>query len=463
MPRTHLENDSSWFKQLFELSPDPTWIIEENQFVECNDAAVRALGYSSREELLNVHPSRLSPPRQPDGQESFAKAERMMELAKNEGLHRFEWIHTKAEGSEFVAEVTLSSITAGERSIIYCVWRDITERKRMEQQIRTLAFHDQLTNLPNRRLLDDRLRQAVAAGKRSGCFGALMILDLDNFKPLNDTHGHAAGDQLLIEVAQRLKGCVRETDTVARFGGDEFVVLLSELGTDERQAIEHAEIVSEKIRASLAQPHRLTVKRRGRPRTAIEHKCTTSVGVALFRNHGALQEDIIKRADAAMYEAKEAGRDTVRFAPPLPELREEEGHSRADFVRLTWRPAYNCGIALIDEQHGALFADANALLGAILAEVPKEEMARLIDTLIRDIEQHFRDEEAILASAGFPAAADHAATHHQLVASAKALADHFHDGILTPGEIFQFLAHELIARHLLGADRLYFPHLGTRA
>jgi len=463
MPYRSLATDNNWFKQLFELSPDPSWIIEGNHFVECNDAAVRTLGYASREELLNVHPSRLSPPRQPDGQESFAKAEKMMDLAKARGLHRFEWIHTKAGGAEFVAEVTLSCIMAGQRQLIYCVWRDITERKQLEEQIRTLAFHDQLTNLPNRRLLNDRLGQALAAGKRSGHFGALMLLDLDNFKPLNDTHGHFAGDRLLVEVAHRLKGCVREMDTVARFGGDEFVVMLGDLSTDRLESIGMAETVAEKIRLSLSQPYHLAIKRRGKTHTAIEHHCSASIGVALFRDHAVFQEDILKRADAAMYDAKEAGRNAIRFAPSLPEWDNEREQALTDFVHLTWRPAYRCGNGLIDDQHRDLFANANALLGAILAGAPAEEMTTLIDAVIRDIEQHFADEESILESAGFPAAAEHAATHRQLVASAKALADHFHAGNLTPGEIFQFLAHELIARHLLGADRLYYPYLDKHA
>lgn len=463
MSRPSLANDHTWFKQLFELSPDPTWIIEGNQFVECNDAAIRTLGYANREELMNVHPSRLSPPRQPDGQESFAKAEKMMALAKVKGQHRFEWIHTKADGSEFVAEVTLSSITAGERQIIYCVWRDITERKRMEEQIRTLAFHDHLTNLPNRRLLNDRLGQALSAGKRSGYFGALMLIDLDNFKPLNDTHGHAAGDQLLIEVARRLKGCVRESDTVARFGGDEFVVMLGELSTDRDESIGQAEIIAEKIRTSLALPYHLKIKRRGKSPAAVEHHCTASIGVALFRDHAVHQEDILKRADGAMYDAKESGRDAVRFAPAPPEWQEERERLPSDFVHLTWRPAYRCGNALIDEQHRTLFADANTLLGAILAGSRSEETAAIIDKIIADIVRHFDDEETILGSAGFPGVAEHAAAHRQLVTSATALAEHFQAGNLTPGEIFQFVAHELIARHLLGADREYYPHIRKSA
>ncbi|MFA5372392.1 MAG: PAS domain S-box protein, partial [Sideroxydans sp.] len=133
------KSERDWFKRLFELSPDPAWIIDGNRFVECNEAAIRVLGYANREEFLNVHPSRLSPPKQPDGQDSYSKAESMMAIAKDKGLHRFEWIHTKADGTNFVAEVTLSVINPVDGQAIYCVWRDITERKKIEQQLRVAA------------------------------------------------------------------------------------------------------------------------------------------------------------------------------------------------------------------------------------------------------------------------------------------------------------------------------------
>ncbi len=131
-------------KNIFELSPDPTWIIDGNQFIECNDAAISILGYTSREELLKVHPSKLSPPMQPDGEDSYVKAERMMTLARERGLHRFEWVHTKVDGKNFVAEVTLSTIEINHRHVIYCVWRDITERKQAEMDI--LRFKNVLDN-----------------------------------------------------------------------------------------------------------------------------------------------------------------------------------------------------------------------------------------------------------------------------------------------------------------------------
>lgn len=136
-----------WFQSLFERAPDPAWIIENGVFVECNNAAVRVLAYSSREELLNSHPSKLSPPVQPDGEDSFAKAERMMEIARNNGLHRFEWTHTRADGTNLLTEVTLSNIEFAARKAIYCVWRDITNRKLAEEKLQ--QFENQQAHLTN--------------------------------------------------------------------------------------------------------------------------------------------------------------------------------------------------------------------------------------------------------------------------------------------------------------------------
>jgi len=190
---------------------------------------------------------------------------------------------------------------------------DITKRKQMEEQVRQLGFFDQLTNLPNRRLLKDRLVQTLSASDRTGMFGALLVLDLDNFKVLNDTHGHLVGDALLVEAAARLKNCVRLTDTPARFGGDEFVVMLSELSVDENESRQIAGQVAEKIRGILAEPFMLTVEHEGQTDVYVQHHCTTSIGVVLFRGKAAGLEHLIQSADAAMYQAKAGGRNQVRF------------------------------------------------------------------------------------------------------------------------------------------------------
>lgn len=196
---------------------------------------------------------------------------------------------------------------------VVVVSHDITERKRIEETIRNLAFFDSLTQLPNRRMLNDRLGQAMAASQRTGEYGALLFLDLDNFKPLNDEFGHNAGDLLLIEVAHRLTACVRQVDTVSRFGGDEFVIMLSALNEDRDESVKQAGIVAEKIRLALADPYQVTVKPEQGPEHTLTHHCTCSIGVVLFNNHEASQEDVIKWADLAMYHAKEDGRNRIRF------------------------------------------------------------------------------------------------------------------------------------------------------
>ncbi|OHC64973.1 MAG: hypothetical protein A3H93_12300 [Rhodocyclales bacterium RIFCSPLOWO2_02_FULL_63_24] len=184
---------------------------------------------------------------------------------------------------------------------------DITSRKTAEDEIRNLAFYDPLTRLPNRRLLLDRLQQALAASTRSARYGALLFIDLDNFKTLNDTLGHDIGDLLLQQVAQRLSGCVREGDTVARLGGDEFVVMLEDLSNDPEEAATQVETVGEKILLTLNQTYHLA---------RYEYHNTPSIGVTLFADHEGTMDELLKRADLAMYQAKAAGRNTLRFFDP---------------------------------------------------------------------------------------------------------------------------------------------------
>ena len=227
---------------------------------------------------------------------------------------RFQVEHRCKDGRLIWGEVLSKPDRNAQGEIIgyHGITREITERKRLEEQVHQLAFHDPLTHLANRRLMLDHLEQAMSASKRSQRHGALLFLDLDNFKPLNDTHGHGVGDLLLIEVAERLKACVREADTVARFGGDEFVVLLCELSTQPGEAAEQAVAIAEKVRTRLAEPY---VLQSAPSAPAIRHECTASIGVAVFRGRDESQNAVIDRADAAMYRAKEEGRNRIQCAP----------------------------------------------------------------------------------------------------------------------------------------------------
>jgi len=227
---------------------------------------------------------------------------------------RFEAPHRCKDGQVIWGEVISRPELDAQGEVVghHGITREITKRKLLEEQVQQLAFNDPLTHLANRRLLDDRLSQALAACKRSGNFGALLFLDLDNFKPLNDEHGHAVGDLLLVEVASRLSACVRQVDTVSRFGGDEFVVLLAELSPELEPSASQARALAEKVRHKLAEPYVLTVLQEGLPAQVVTHHCSASIGLAVFNGQCAAQQ-ILKTADAAMYQAKEAGRNAVRF------------------------------------------------------------------------------------------------------------------------------------------------------
>ena len=185
--------------------------------------------------------------------------------------------------------------------------QDLSERKAAEEAINQLAYYDPLTRLPNRRLLMDRLQQALATSARHGSTGALLLLDLDNFKTLNETRGHDSGDNLLLQVAHRLRGCVHEDDTVARQGGDEFVVVLEDLGDDAQEAAARSEDVGQRILATLREPYVLN---------GATHHSSLSMGVTLFSGMRETVDELLKRADLALYQAKDAGRDTLRFYDP---------------------------------------------------------------------------------------------------------------------------------------------------
>ncbi|HET7776114.1 MAG TPA: EAL domain-containing protein, partial [Azospira sp.] len=219
-------------------------------------------------------------------------------------------IWNRRKNGEIYAEwVTISAVrdTDGRTTNYVAAFTDITEHKRSEERIHNLAFFDPLTGLPNRRLLLDRMRQAMVASQRSRQFGALAFLDLDHFKVLNDTKGHDIGDELLKQAATRLSACVREGDTVARLGGDEFIVLLQDLGSEAREAAGIAESVAEKLRQAMSAPYDLS---------GYHYLLSSSIGVTLFLDKEPGVDVLLKQADLALYEAKAAGRNTIRFFDP---------------------------------------------------------------------------------------------------------------------------------------------------
>jgi len=303
-----LENESK-FKLLFQTSPDPTWIIDENNiFILCNDAAASMLAYDNAEALQSTHPSKLSPEYQPDGQNSMNKATEMMACARRKGIHRFEWVHKRNDGSCFPVEVTLSSISINRKDCLYCEWRDISERKMIESTLQKLnrelefsSLHDGLTDIANRRMFDTRLHMEWGRCLREQLPVALIMVDIDYFKQYNDTYGHLAGDECLKRVAKGLSEVAkRNVDLCARYGGEEFALLLP--NTNLMQAVMLAEQCLKNI-------YGLNIQHKN---STICDVVTISAGVASIVPDQETQASfLIQAADEALYRAKDQGRNRL--------------------------------------------------------------------------------------------------------------------------------------------------------
>lgn len=250
----------------------------------------------------------------------------LLEVLKREKHWEGEVRILRKEGELFQAWLLMNAILddSGNASNYVLIFSDISKQKEAETQIHQLAYFDALTGLPNRRLLTERLRQAMAVAARTKNHGAILFLDLDDFKTLNDTKGHLVGDLLLIEVAKRLTACVREVDIVSRQGGDEFVIVLQHLSKSVTEAARQAEWVAEKIRHSLSEKYILD---------RYEARSTPSIGIILFQRKGQSVDVLLKHADTAMYQAKRAGRNTIQFFDPTMQARLEARQKMTEDLR----------------------------------------------------------------------------------------------------------------------------------
>jgi diguanylate cyclase (GGDEF)-like protein/PAS domain S-box-containing protein len=292
-----LHNSENKYRVLFEDSADANWLMDERGFLACNSAVLRMFGYSDLSEM--PHPSDISPLTQPDGRSSRIAAEEKIAAAFRNGTERFEWLHQRKNGDVFPAEVCLTALTLSGRPRLLATVRDISDRKVAEERVQFLAYYDALTGLPNRTLLLDRLAKALAAARRQDNKLALLYLDLDRFKDINDSLGHSVGDLFLQEVARRLNRWGREKDTVARLGGDEFLIMLTDVKDIADTAIAAERLMDAMAAEFVLQGHTLGV--------------SCSLGISVFPEHGADGVTLIKNADAAMYSAKESGRNNFRF------------------------------------------------------------------------------------------------------------------------------------------------------
>jgi len=290
------------FRRLTELSSDWYWELDEQFRIVRMETGKRS--FHSVLKTSPIGKTRREIAGVPDDDPAWAAHQAVLDA--HQPFHDFETQRVAPDGSVYWHTVSGTPMFDGQGNFRgYCgVGRDVTDRMRAQEAIRQLAFHDVLTGLPNRRLLMDRLQQALVASVRTQQTGALLFLDLDNFKTLNDAFGHDVGDALLEQVALRLKACVRATDTVARLGGDEFVVLLENEGDSVESATLQAGRIGLKILQSLREPYDIGPCR---------HQCSISVGAVVLDDPSLSPHDYLRRADLAMYQAKSAGRNTLCF------------------------------------------------------------------------------------------------------------------------------------------------------
>jgi diguanylate cyclase (GGDEF)-like protein/PAS domain S-box-containing protein len=283
------------YRRLVELSPDGIAIHAEGEFVFMNPAGLRTLGATSPERVLGISPLIIV---HPDYHESFTA--RVHELEGQDD--RAPWIEQKYvrfDGAVIDVEVLSVRFAYEGKPAVQTIFRDITERKQVEQRLEHLALYDALTGLPNRMLFYDRMNQLLALAKRNGFVLGLLFMDLDKFKSINDTHGHEAGDLLLIEVSRRMTTSTRGSDTVARMGGDEFIGICGRI-----TAPLDAAVVANKIIATLSQPFQIK---------GLELTVGVSIGISVYPLDGDDSEMLVNKADAAMYRVKENGKGGYRF------------------------------------------------------------------------------------------------------------------------------------------------------
>ncbi|MDD2879417.1 MAG: EAL domain-containing protein [Rhodoferax sp.] len=312
---TALRESEARYRTLVEWSPEAVAVHSLGMITYVNTACIKLLRADTAADLLGKHIGELLHP--DDRERGLARARQALETG--DSIPMTEERLLRLDGSTVSVEIQSTAIVYDGAPAVYVVAHDLSKRREDEETIHHLAFFDALTGLPNRRLMLDRLQQALASSQRKQLHGALLLLDLDNFKQLNDLQGHNVGDALLLQAARRLQACVRKSDSVGRVGGDEFMVLL-DIGADSAShAAQYAETVAQKILKQLAEPYTLL----GKP-----YASTCSIGAMVFMQGGDGRDSVVKMADAAMYQAKAAGRNMACFYDPAMQA---QAVARAEF------------------------------------------------------------------------------------------------------------------------------------
>ena len=314
------------------------WVLDgSGRFIDVNEGYCRTMGYT-RAEVMKLSIADF------EAVATAGQIEAQIKRIMHKGNERFETRHRSSKGEWIDLEIT---VTAVEGRYLVAFLRDISQRKLAEAKIQQLAFFDPLTGLPNRRRLQDRIEQALLISSSLGSHGAILCLDLDNFKSINDMRGHSVGDKLLVEAAARLRAALRAGDMVACHGGDEFVVIMEALSSDASQAVHQVELAADKFREAIEKPYSVD---------GISLHTSASIGAALFFGAGVVMGELLTRADTAMYEAKRSGRNRcVFFEPVMQEVLRRRNELEMDLRRAIARQEFVMLCQPQVDQRGRLF------------------------------------------------------------------------------------------------------------
>ncbi len=383
----------------------------KGELIEVNDAWCSLFGYS-REEVSSQHLSWQQITHLDDLESGNSQVKKMLDGELEDFKIDKRYIHKDGRVLWGTIQVSLVRDEKREPDYFISAIQDITESKRTEQQISFMAYHDKLTGLPNRALFFDRLSQSMSQARRSHKHVALLFLDLDGFKPINDMYGHGAGDAVLKMVAQRLLACLRAVDTVARLGGDEFAIIVGEL--DSPAEIER---IAEQVLQAFAQTMVLP--------DGQECAVGASMGISVYPDNGDEMDSLLAAADAAMYESKHKGKNTYTYFGGTP-----VAVSDAE-AWIVFDSAHHAGVVEIDEQHRELVRLVNRLNGAIKNKEGDDTTLRLYDELLAFTAFHFATENRLMEQYGYPEVVQHEQEHAHLVEEAV----HFKSRLMQGGDL----------------------------
>lgn len=444
--RERVKADELWMEseQRFRLVFEHTALAMgryslDGEILEVNDAWCDLFGYSRKE----VMERRLSWQKvtHPDDIQSTEQMLRRLLAGEHESFN-IEKRYLRKDGKVVWGSVADSLVRDEHRKPKYFISaiQDVTEHRQAEMQVHYMAYHDKLTRLPNRALLFDRLSQAVSHAKRNKQHVALLYMDLDGFKGVNDQYGHKAGDSVLRMAAQRFQNCVREIDTVARLGGDEFAIVLWALD-DPMQSKQ----VAEKLVAEFAPLFPLS--------NGVEVKVGVSIGISIYPEDGSELDSLLSAADSAMYVSKTQGKNTYTFFGNAPRSTEEEGQW------ISFRDEYRLGIDEIDEQHRDLIRRVGQLNDALRTDTSHERINQMFDDLLVATTEHFETESRYMTEYQYPEQYVHEMEHAHLVNEAIHLKSQFEHG----GELLALQSlKDWLLNHINYSDRSLGAFLAER-